>query len=989
MRLGSVAVVTSETVLAPEDWDREILATDGPQLVVGGPGSGKTEFLVRRARFLIESERAQPHQILVLSFSRRGAADLRDRIRAGLGSTGGITTSTFHSLAMRIIEAHGSAGEWRTVPSLLTGPEHIELVGEVLATEDPSQWPQMFRAVIGDRAFADEVADFTLRAAERLEDSDSIAARKRADWRGLPGFLTRYRATLIERGRIDYGTLQVEAVKLLEDPTARAQLADTIRYLLVDEYQDTTVAQAALVAGVSGQNNVTVAGDPYQSVYSFRGAELSNVADFPEQFRDEADSPARRIVLGTSFRVPATILDAAVRVTAGAGLPGAAGPMQPAPGGGTVETYCFDQHSEEADWIASEIQRMNLRDRVPYGHIAVLVRSKRRFLPELSRALERRGIPHERPDSRLVDDVAIRPILDLVRAATGTGANATAALRRVLLGPLVGLTLAAAREAEREALRSGWDEALQSVEVGEDLTSLLRDPSWANDLPAAAGFWRVWSSLAVFADIVNDPKRIDDRKALASFSQTLTRLADRDSKASLVDYTRMSEAEDFEATPLLEYRGVIDRVTLTTLHQSKGMTFDAVFIADAREQVLPDLRPRDSLLGTRHLSPTHGSDDSAYATFRLQEEKRLAYSAMCRAARRVVWTCTSTGSDTGEGVPSRFIPLVAGKDMAEAARPPTPWSEPTTPEEAEAWLRRRVADPALALADRLASLEMLTASSSWRPREPMSFAGILDRGSDTGLVEDDPTLSASQADSYLRCPRRYAFERRLRVDSGGSAYQELGSIIHTALERAEQLAKDRGDEHATVDEAMTALDEIFDPSAFGVEAWADAWKQRAARIITRLYALWPGSGPAAGLEQQIDFEFAGVRWTGRIDRVERRQDALHIVDYKTGTSVPSVADAAESIQLGLYVLGTRQTTDLPVAGGEYWFPAASMNTRPKSILTRNLDMSRIDDVGRALEKAAVGITGESWPATPGPQCERCAVRLVCPQWPQGQEAFLS
>jgi superfamily I DNA/RNA helicase/RecB family exonuclease len=981
--------VTRETVLAPEDWGQQIVATDGPQLVVGGPGSGKTEFLVRRARFLIESVRAQPHQILVLSFSRRGAADLRDRITAGLGSSSGITTSTFHSLAMRIIEAHGSAGDWRTVPSLLTGPEHIELVGEVLASEDPSQWPQMFRGLLGDRAFADEVADFALRAAERLEDGESIAARNRADWRGLPGFLARYRATLVERGRIDYGTLQVEAGKLLEDQTTRARLGDTIRYLLVDEYQDTTVAQAALVAAVSSHKNVTVAGDPYQSVYSFRGAELSNVADFPDQFRDESGTPARRIVLGTSFRVPATILEAAVRVTAGAGLPGAAGPMRPAPGGGTVETYCFDQHSEEADWIASEIQRSNLRDRVPFGHIAVLVRSKRRFLPELSRALERRGIPHERPDSRLVDHGAVRPILDLVRAATGSGAEATAALRRVLLGPLVGLTLAAGREAEREALRSGWDEALRSAEVGDDLAGLIRDPSWAVDLSAIAGFWRVWSDLAVFVDIVKDPGRGDDRRALASFSQTLTRLAERDPTASLVDYTRMSEAEDFEATPLLEYRGATDRVTLTTLHQSKGMTFDVVFIADAREQVLPDLRSRDSLLGTRHLSPSYGSDDAAYATFRLQEEKRLAYSAMCRAARRVVWTCTSTGSDTGEGVPSRFIPLVAGTDMAEAARPPKPWSEPATPEEAEAWLRRRVADPTLDLAGRLASLEVLTASSAWRPRDPRSFAGILDRGPDTGLVEDDPTLSASQADSYMRCPRRYAFERRLRVDSGGSAYQELGSVIHAALEQAENLAKGRGDEHSTVDEALTALDEVFEPSAFGFEAWADAWKQRAARIITRLYALWPGSGPATGLEEQIDFEFAGVRWTGRIDRVEHRGDGLHIVDYKTGTTAPTVGEAAESIQLGLYVLGTRQTTDLPVAGGEYWFPAAGMNSRPKSILTRHLDMDRIDDVGHALETAAAGITGESWPATPGPQCERCAVRLVCPQWPQGQEAFLA
>ncbi len=981
--------MTAEIQVGPEGWDAAVADTDGLQLVVGGPGAGKTEFLVRRARHLIEKRRVHPDQILVLSFSRRGAAELRDRIGSGLGSISRISASTFHSFAMRIIEAHGATGDWHRVPTLLTGPEQVDLIGEVLSTEDPAGWPTTFRSILGDRAFADEVADFALRAAERLEDGASIAARGRADWRGLPGFLARYRATLVERGRIDYGTLQAEAVALLDDADTRERLARTIRYVLVDEYQDTTVAQAALVKRVSVHGNVTVVGDPYQSVYSFRGAELSNVADFPKRFIDSDGEPARRLVLTTSFRVPSRILEAAVRVTAGAGLPGAAGPMHPAPGEGSVETYCFDQHSDEAEWISSEIQRANLRDRIPYRHIAVLVRSKRRFLPELSRALERRGIPHERPDSRLVDHTAIRPILDLVRATTRSEPEATAALRRVLLGPLVGLTLAAGRETERIAARSGWEVALTSAGVSDDVAALLRDPSWALNLPASEGFWKVWSTLDAFVEMVGDQTRDDDRKALASFAQALNRLADRDPGASLAEYARTSEAEDFEATPLLEYRGERDRITLTTLHQSKGLSFDVVFIADAREGVLPDLRKRDSLLGARHLSPSHGTDDTAYARFRLQEEKRLAYSAMCRAARRVVWTCTSTGPDTGEGVPSRFLAQVAGTDMETATRPPSRWSEPTTPQEAEAWLRRRIGDPLLALADRLAALQAITTPARWRPRDPESFAGILDRGPDSGLVEDDPTLSASQADAYLRCPRRYAFERRLRVDGGGSAYQELGSVIHSALEQAERTATERGEERATAEDALTALDSAFEPEAFGSGAWAEAWKTRAARIIERLYDLWPGEGPAAGLEQKIDFEHVGVRWTGRIDRVERRGDALHIIDYKTGTSHPTVEEAAVSVQLGLYVLGLRAVSDTPVLGGEYWYPAAGMNRGRKSILTRSLDIDRLDEVDAALHDAAAGIKNELWEATPGSQCERCPVRLVCPEWPQGQEAFLS
>ncbi|MDP2623714.1 MAG: ATP-dependent helicase, partial [Actinomycetota bacterium] len=404
----------------PSGWDEAVADVDGPQLVVAGPGAGKTEFLARRARHLIADRGTPPEQVLLLSFSRRGAAELRSRVTGGiLRSFTVIPALTFHALAMRIVEAHGAEGDWHAPPTILTGPEHVALVGELLAAEDPTDWPLPYRTMLTTRSFADEVTDFLQRAFERLVGPTEIAAMGRADWRALPTFLSRYRRALLERGRIDYGSLQAEAIRLLEDPAIRTQLAATFRYVLVDEYQDTTVAQARIVEKVSeSHRNVTVAGDPYQSIYSFRGAELSNVADFPDRFRDSNGAPARRIVLTTSFRVPRAILDAAVRVTAGAGLPGAAGPVAPAPGEGSVETYCFDQASNEAEWIASELQRVHLRDGIPYHRMAVAVRSKRGLLPELSRGLDRRGIPHDPPDSRLVDHPAVRPVLDLVGAVT-------------------------------------------------------------------------------------------------------------------------------------------------------------------------------------------------------------------------------------------------------------------------------------------------------------------------------------------------------------------------------------------------------------------------------------------------------------------------------------------------------------------------------------------------------------------------------------------
>jgi len=970
----------NELRLEPDAWDAAIADTDGPQLVVAGPGAGKTEFLVRRARHLIATG-VPPEQILILAFSRRGAADLRLRIASGLErSFSVIPASTFHSLAMRILEAHGPVGGWTVTPTLLTGPEHVEVIAEVLAQEDPARWPLPFRGLLDNRAFAEEVADFGLRSAERLVSTSTLADFGRDDWRALPGFFDRYLDTLRARGRIDYGTLQVEALRVLEHPATTAAFAGAFRYVLVDEYQDTTVAQARMAERIAvDHRNLTAAGDPYQSVYSFRGAELSNVADFPERFRDDHGAPARRIVLTTSFRVPAAILDAAVRLTIGAGLPGGAGPVQPAPGGGSVETYGFNQQSAEAEWIASEVQHIHLRDRIPYRRMGVLVRSKRRFLPELSRALDRRRIPHQRPDTRLADHRAVRPVLDLAEAAAGGN---TAALRRVLMGPLVGLTLSATREMERRAAVAGWDRALSEAgEVVRPVAAALADRGWATDRPAADGFWHLWTSMPGLAALgLGDP---GDRRALSSFSQALDRLRERDPGAGLADYATMVRSEDFEAEPLLSFRDVeADRITLTTLHQAKGMEFDVVFIADAREGVLPDLRARDSLLGTRHLSPSLSGDDRAYSRFRIQEERRLAYTAMCRASRRVVWTATVGSPDHADGAPSRFLSLVAGVPLAEATRPPEEHDTPTTPRDAEAWVRRRIGDVRLPAVDRLAALGALAAADPWQPRAIAEFAGVLPAGPDTGLLGSTPRLSPSQAEAYATCPRRYAFERRLLISDGGSKYAELGSLVHRVLEIVERQAVESGRDHADIATAVAVLHEEFDPAVFDGSPWADSWRDRAERILTHLYTYWPGKGPAVGFETAVTYALGGIEWRGRVDRAEQRADGVHVVDYKTGASAVTIDEAAAAVQLGFYALATGDGT----AGAEFWYPGNEAGKR-KSVTVRRFDMTAMPTVIAEMTRVQQGILAEEWPATPGEHCDRCPVRIVCPEWPEGREAF--
>ncbi len=984
-----------ELQVDPEDWATAVTRVAGTQLVVGGPGTGKSEFLVRRAVHLMDEGDVAPEQILILGFSRRGVADLRNRIEARLDrSFTSIPTATFHSLASGLLELYGGrVFGWERLPTLLTAPEQAALVRDLLTGEDPTDWPHPFRPLLTTHTFADEVTDFILRSQEQLltpEDLETRAA-DRADWKGLPSFYRRYLEELPQRGRIDYGTLLAEALRLLGDADVVAELGNQYSYLLVDEYQDTTTAQAELLQHLyRPSRNLTVAADPYQSIYSFRGAELHNVADFPAAFPDGSGAPATRLVLTTSFRVPKAIMDAAVRVTAGGDLPGAAGAVTPAPGDGIVETYGFQQQSEEAEWIAAELQRLHVEQHIAYADMGVFVRSKRRFLPVLSRALARRGIPHDPPDARLADHPAVRLVLDCVIAATEPGEERARAVRRILLGPLFTTALGTLRAVERERLRegTGWPQTIRRHVVdGADLAELLESPEWATTWPAVDGFWHLWSSLPQFSTVVTDAGRGDERAALASLAQVLGRLNERDPRATLADYLALTESEEFEARPLLSYqRPESDRLTVTTLHQSKGLEFEVVFIADATEGVFPDLRPRESMLGSRHLSPSLGGDAVAYGRFRLQEEMRLAYTAMTRARRRVVWTTTLAGVEESMAAPSRFLPLVAGVDaMAWATRPPVPWTQPATAEEADAWLRRIVRDDRAPTAQRLAAIELLADAASWGGRPADSIAGVRSRGSDAGLVPAGLSMSPSQAESYERCPRRYALERRLHVGDDRTVHLVFGNLVHDVLEQAERAAMADGRPHATLEEALHALEDHFDPAAFGGPPWAEAWRRRAVQALTRLYEQWPSTGEPIGLEHRLDAEIGGVVWSGRADRVERAGDALGIIDYKSSRNPMSLADAASSLQLGYYLIALAVDDELDgtPAWAELWYPVADY----KSLTVRAFDVAKLPEVAERLMAAAEGIRAERWEPRPGDHCERCRLRGVCPAWPEGREAF--
>ncbi len=935
----------------------------------------------------------------VLTFSRRAADRLTQRIRAQAGGTPprGVT---FHSLAYRILETYAPEHlGWPAMPTLLTGPEQVAVVKDLLSTEPDGQWSPTFRTILTTQTFAREVADFIMRSQEYLVDDEDLAQREAAhpDWRGLARFRRRYLDELKAHGRIDYGTLQAQAVRVLSTEGVVEAVAEQFSYVLVDEYQDTTASQGLMIQHLAaGHGNVAVAGDPDQSIYRFRGAEPGNILSFADDFSHHG--PVRTITLAQSFRCPSQVLEAGRRLL-GRGHSGNADEVAPAPHHGSVEAYVFSQASEEAEWIAAEIQRMTLTDQISPSRVAVLVRTKRGLLNELSRALSRRGITHNTPDARLVDHPAVRAVFDLAFAAANDAAplgptmaaEVDRAVRRLLLGPLFRLTLGA----ERRALRaryltdSRWSTILgETFDDAHHLAALLADPSWAVDQPASAGFWHAWTALPQFASVVDVGARSDWRAALASFSQSLGRLYERDPHRSLLEYRRLAESDDFEAEPLLTLGATNqERVTLTTLHQAKGLDFDVVFVADAVEDVFPDLRRHRSLLQPRRLGTQWIEDPATEAAEQMREETRLAYTATTRASRRVVWTSTTAGFDLGNERPSRFLSVVAGREILTG---PTAEGDdtPLTYLEAEASLRRMAADPTGPAPSRLAAVDLLVRRPNPGVRPASSFTTIRPKGPDTGVVAPPLRLSPSQAEKYDACPRRYALERRLAVDADYGPYGTFGTMIHDVLELAERAALERGAPRSTREDAAAALEAAFEFYELGVGERRVAWRRRARGLIDALYDEWIRPNARVRLlEHPLSLDIDGVAWIGRADRIEEEDGLIRIVDYKTSATVTTKDDAATSLQLGFYLLAALEDPQILEFGepaeAELWFPLG----RPRPTY-RALDPTRLPEIRERLSAIADGIAAENWNPRVSPKCERCSVRLVCPAFPEGREAFV-
>ncbi|MFI8900716.1 ATP-dependent helicase [Streptomyces virginiae] len=406
----------------------------GPLLVLAGPGTGKTTTLVEAVAARVEAG-TDPSRILILTFSRKAAVELRDRAALRLGGARAPQATTFHSFCYGLVRAHQDTDLFADPLRLLSGPEQDVMVRTLLEGQRrirSIRWPDDLRAALTTRGFADEVRAVLARARELGLGPQALAAFAdrigRPDWKAAAAFLSEYLDVLDMQGTLDYAELLHRAVLLAERTPSLASAYDAI---FVDEYQDTDASQLRLLRALTGRGGTLVAfGDPDQSIYAFRGADINNVLDFESAF------PGARVrALTVGRRSGAAILQATRLLTTRMPLPRlpadavrAHRALQATREGGRVEVFTYPTAGAELDNIADVLRRAHLEDGVPWQDMAVLVRAGGRTLPQMRRALIASGVPVETDgtDTPLRHEPAVAPLLTALRLTATPPATAPA-----------------------------------------------------------------------------------------------------------------------------------------------------------------------------------------------------------------------------------------------------------------------------------------------------------------------------------------------------------------------------------------------------------------------------------------------------------------------------------------------------------------------------------------------------------------------------------
>jgi ATP-dependent DNA helicase UvrD/PcrA len=633
-----------------------VLHVEGPLLILAGAGSGKTRVIAHRIAYLVGGGHASPDEVLAVTFTNKAAGEMRSRVEDLLGrDCGRMWISTFHALCARLLRREGPAIGLSRDFVIYDSTDQLAVVKQALKSLNIDD------SFIQPRAALSRIS----HAKNRMEDPDALES---TGWNHRDEQIARvyayYRQALRDSNALDFDDLLLSCVELFEHvESVRRRYSGQFRFIMVDEYQDTNRPQYLLIRRLAETHrNICVVGDPDQSIYKWRGADLRNILDF------EQDFPETTVVkLERNYRSTQVILDAASAVISRNRNRKEKRLWTDRRGGTKVVCYRGTDELAEADFITRTARQALADDRD--GSVAVLYRTNAQSRA-IEDALMREGLPYrivggvrfyERREIKdalsylkLIinphDDVSLRRVINVPTRGIGKGVmdaleNAEPAgtpspgmppLLAAGLQPIPNATSLWSRMVHGLETRAFANRAHASLSVFRDLIVTLSDI--ARREPVSTALERLLDRSGYIQDLRDDRTEDSDERIgnLMELVSAAREYEGREPDASIggfVDRLSLLSEADEEA-------GTRDaRIWLMTLHSAKGLEFPVVIMAGLEERLFPHSR---------------ASDDDA----ELEEERRLCYVGMTRARTRLVLTSAARRRIFGEyqnTEPSRFI----------------------------------------------------------------------------------------------------------------------------------------------------------------------------------------------------------------------------------------------------------------------------------------------------------------------------------------------
>ncbi len=959
---------------------RAIQHGDGPLLVIAGAGTGKTRVITERIRYLLESDSSLlGENILGLTFTKKAAGEMKARVVKAVGERGkDVVLSTFHSFCETILK------EVDPNRLALESVDHWILLRRNLARlklekyrrlAEPGQFLSDFISFFSRcqdelvsredyQAFADQLAE-ELEAEKPTLDEDTY--KERAEQVALQQEIARaYRASeeiLRDKRAIAINGSIAEAVTLLRsDEKRRRQLRERYKHILVDEFQDTNIAQLELLHLLCADTrNIVVVGDNDQAIYRFRGASFGSFKLFLERFTDwqeGQDSSPYRVALTDNYRSTPNILRVATQAI---GM-NEVSPEFPKkvleanrPEGEKIRIVEIESTEAEATWVADELERLHGAGR-RWKDFAVLYRqhAHRDFLVE---ELSRRKVPFVISKLSILEHPLVRDVLAYLRLIAFPYDDIACA--RTLSAPAWHLTAEdLVRIAERAAKKRGT--ALYDV-LQAPQGELPFDPSHGacQELLGFLGEQRKTlrrrSAREILGDLVEwleVPQRAgaQDRKYVNQLGQFVKDWEPKSETRGLPEFLEYLEYfEQAGGTLSLEEDAPGDAVQLMTVHGAKGLEFSHVFLLRVNSNAFP-ARNRAPLF---EFPVRLMKEELPQGEFHIQEERRLFYVALTRAQERLTLT---TVTEKKNRVPV-FIedlvmdPAVKRRDILQSA--------PKVKTEMQGKSARKEGQEGELFPASEGPAKIFTRITRWA--EEFHPA-----------VPEPLKLSSSAIENFRKCPQQYAFSYLWSLKEGPRAALSFGSVVHTTIKRfLEQLKKGT---RLPFEEVQRIYETEWSSAGYEDDYQEAEYKKDGLDQLKVFHASMLAEPPNI-LEQEKGFELPlenDVILTGRMDQVNGlgRKD-VEIVDYKTG-KVKKDADARKDLQLSVYALAAKEIFE--------WNPVRLVfhYLQNNTIQVTTRDEKQISEAERIIQETAADIRAKQFSAKPGFVCRTCAYQLICP-----------